>query len=70
MQYVMHFFIRNTSFPNIPPINRYPTDFPITMHGTITTDYYENGEPMFSNWILQYDCRDFTVYRLHGCIFL
>ena len=65
----MHFFVGNTSFPNIPPINQYVTDFPITMHGTFTTDYYENGEPMFSHWILQYQCRDLTLSRLPGCFF-
>jgi hypothetical protein len=56
--------------------NQYPTGFLTCdsfpdgwkLHG-FTTDYYENGEPMFSQWILQYQCRDLTVCRLHGCFF-
>ena len=62
----MYFFVGNTSFPNIPPISGYLTHFPTTMQCTFTTDYYENGEPMFSQLILQYDCRDLTVCRLQG----
>ena len=65
----MYFFVGNTSFPNIPPISGYLTHFPTTMHGTFTTDYYENGEHRFSHWILQYDCRDLTLSRLQGCFF-
>jgi len=35
------------------------------------TPYFGKNEgPIFSSWILQYQCRDFTVSRLQGCCLL